>query len=231
MKPKTVLIIAAHPDDEILGCGGTMARLSEEGNEIHILIIAEGLTSRQEQRDRISKTNELSELSLAARKAAEIVGAQSIEILDYPDNRMDSLDLLDIIKMIEKKIESLKPEIIFTHFPGDLNIDHRITAEAVITATRPIPGQTVKEIYFFEVPSSTDYQIFSNINSFCANTFFILTQDQFAKKIKALESYSSEMREFPHARSIKNLDALAVVNGAKIGYPFAEAFMLGRRIS
>jgi LmbE family N-acetylglucosaminyl deacetylase len=230
MNDKTILVIASHPDDEILGCGGTIARLSEENNRVHLMILAEGLTSRQDRRDREEKNSEIDDLRLAAKKAAEIVGAQSIELLDFPDNRMDSVDMLDVIKTIEKKINTIKPEIIFTHFPGDLNIDHRITADAVITAIRPLPEQIVKEVYFFEVPSSTDYQVYSNFNTFQPNVYFSLDENQIAKKIQALGTYKSEMRAFPHSRSEENVRNLAAVRGASVGKIFAEAFMLGRSI-
>jgi len=225
-----ILTIAAHPDDEILGCGATMARLAEEGNKVHILILAEGLTSRQNVRDRSSKLEELSALEISAKKSSEIIGAQSIELLDFPDNRMDSIDLLDVIKKVEKKINEIQPSIIFTHFPNDLNIDHRITADAVITAIRPIPGQTVKEIYFFEVPSSTDYQIYLSNNSFQPNLYYSITDSQMLKKKKSLEAYKNEMREYPHSRSIEAVEALAKVRGASVGFDFAEAFVVGRII-
>lgn len=230
MNHKTILTIAAHPDDEILGCGATMAKLSEEGHEVHVLILAEGLTSRQNIRDREIKKNELSELARSAHEASNIVGSKSIELLDFPDNRMDSIDLLDIVKVLESKINSLKPDIIFTHFHGDLNIDHRITSEAVITAIRPIPGQCVKEIYFFEVPSSTDYQIYYNGNNFTPNVYFSVSQNQIERKVKALEAYKSEMREFPHSRSNESIQYLAKLRGSQVGYPYAESFMLGRKI-
>lgn len=225
---KTILIIAAHPDDEILGCGGTMARLAEEGNEVHILIMAEGLTSRDNTRDRESRKNELSELSLTAKNAGDIVGAKSVELMDFPDNRMDGVDRLDVIKVIERKVEEIQPSVIFTHFANDLNIDHRITNDAVITACRPMPGQIVKEIYFFEVPSSTEWQVGGRI--FTPNYFISLTEGQFLKKRKALEVYKSEMREFPHSRSIEAVEALAKWRGATCGYPFAEAFIVGRKV-
>ncbi|TGN03785.1 PIG-L deacetylase family protein [Leptospira bandrabouensis] len=226
---KTILTIAAHPDDEILGCGGTMARLSEEGHNVHILILAEGLTSRQVIRDRNSKVTELGDLAISAKKSAEVVGAKSIELLDFPDNRMDSIDRLDVIKVIEEKLDELNPSIVFTHFGNDLNIDHRVVNEAVVTACRPIPGHSVRELYFFEVPSSTEWQIQNGIY-FQPNVFFELGNSHFKKKKEALLSYDSEMRNFPHARSIEAVEALAKWRGASIGANFAEAFIAGRVI-
>ncbi|WP_061205824.1 PIG-L deacetylase family protein [Leptospira santarosai] len=227
---KNILVVAAHPDDEILGCGATMARLSQEGCEIHILILAEGITSRQNTRDRNSNLNELSELAQIAHTAGKTVGAKSVELFDFPDNRMDSIDRLDIIKVIERKVQEIQPEIIFTHFKYDLNIDHRITSDAVITACRPYPGQVVKELYFFEVPSSTEWQVGNQSEAFHPNYFVPINETQMKKKIDALNIYQSEMREFPHARSIEAVNALAKWRGASIGVSMAESFMVGRKL-
>lgn len=224
----TILTIAAHPDDEVLGCGGTMARLSEEGHEVHVLILAEGLTSREVTRDRESQLSELHTLSNQAKNANYLLGVKSVELHDFPDNRMDSIDRLDVIKVIEKKIEEIQPYIIFTHYGNDLNIDHRITNDAVVTACRSYPNQIVKELYFFEVPSSTEWQISTGSSSFQPNVFFHLSSEQMEKKRKSLSIYESEMREFPHARSIEAVDALAKWRGASSGHSWAEAFVMGR---
>ncbi|EMS85319.1 PIG-L deacetylase family protein [Leptospira noguchii] len=230
MDKKIILTVAAHPDDEILGCGATMARLSQEGCEIHILILAEGITSRQNTRDRNSNLNELSELAQIAHTAGKIVGAKSVELFDFPDNRMDSIDRLDIIKVIERKVQEIQPEIIFTHFKYDLNIDHRITSDAVITACRPYPEQVVKELYFFEVSSSTGWQVGNQSEAFNPNYFVSINETQMKKKIDALKVYRSEMREFPHARSIEAVNALAKWRGASVGVSMAESFMVGRKL-
>ncbi|EQA36690.1 N-acetylglucosaminylphosphatidylinositol deacetylase [Leptospira inadai serovar Lyme str. 10] len=230
MKNKIILTVAAHPDDEILGCGGAMARFAEEGHEIHILILAEGLTSRDLKRDRDAKIGELSELSRCASNAGKILGVKSVELLDLPDNRMDSMDRLDIIKIVEKKIEDVRPGVIFTHFYNDLNVDHRLANEAVVTACRAFPGQTVKELYFFEVQSSTEWQIRNSAGNFTPNYFVSLSERQLQKKLSALAEYRSEMREFPHARSLEAVEALAKWRGASIGFPSAESFVLGRKI-
>ncbi|WP_078126008.1 PIG-L deacetylase family protein [Leptospira alexanderi] len=230
MNKKIILTVAAHPDDEILGCGATMARLSEEGYEIHILILAEGLTSRENTRDRNSKLKELGELSQTASKASEVIGAKSIEVLDFPDNRMDSIDRLDVIKVIERKIQEIRPQIIFTHYKNDLNIDHRVTSDSVITACRPYPKQVVKELYFFEVPSSTEWQVGNQSETFNPNYFVSINEAQMQKKVDALNIYKSEMREFPHVRSIEAINALVNWRGASIGVNMAEAFVVGRKL-
>ena len=227
---RSILIVAAHPDDEILGCGGTIARLAEEGNDVHILILAEGITSREVKRDRDLKTDELSVLAKIANLAAHEVGAKSLTLFDFPDNRMDSIDRLDVIKKVEQKIEEVKPCKVFTHFGNDLNIDHRVTNDAVVTACRPYPGQIVKELYFFEVTSSTEWQSGHNGFTFYPNYFVSLSNTDIGKKVNALKIYESEMRKFPHARSIEALNTLSKWRGASVGFEFAEAFMVGRVI-
>ena len=155
---KSALVVAAHPDDEVLGCGGTIARLSHEGWKVHVLILAEGVTSRAEKRDVDANLTELSSLAKCAEEANKILGAASVDLLSLPDNRMDSIELLDIVKIIEKYILNYKPSLLFTHHAGDVNIDHRVLHEAVIVASRPQPNQCVKKLLFFEVPSSTEWR-------------------------------------------------------------------------
>jgi len=122
-----VLVVAAHPDDEVLGCGGTIARHSDAGDQVQVLIAAEGATSRQQQRDRDQASHELSALAQAAHQAGAILGAQGVELLDLPDNRLDSLDRLDLIKQIEERIARHQPEVVYVHHAGDVNIDHLAT--------------------------------------------------------------------------------------------------------
>ena len=224
------LVIAAHPDDEVLGCGGSIAKWVKNGHEVHVLIMAEGATSRDKHRDRASRKETLSILAQSAKRAAEILGVETIELLDYPDNRMDSVDLLDVVKTIEDYTEKLKPDVVITHHAGDLNIDHQITHQAVITACRPQPGQAVKRILSFEIPSSTDWQSPNDGRPFVPNWFEDIT-DTLPMKMKALEAYQSEMRPWPHARSIKAVEHLARWRGASMGIEAAEAFMLVRNIS
>jgi LmbE family N-acetylglucosaminyl deacetylase len=230
-----VLVIAAHPDDEVLGCGGTIARHVAEGDEVHILIMAEGLTSRDQTRDVEAKQDELSTLAQAAKNVGEFLGASSVDLLAFPDNSMDSLPLLDIIKEVEVRLQKIKPGIVYTHYQGDLNIDHHITHKAVITACRPYPGQTVSTLLFFEIPSSTDWQTVGCGNTFAPNWIVDISgfDGPFSfldKKLKALEIYESEMRPFPHARSLEAVKNLARRRGASVGIECAEAFVLGRRI-
>ena len=224
-----ILVVVAHPDDEVLGCGGTIAKWSKEGHDIHVLIMAEGATSRDKERNRSKRKDELYLLSESAQIANNILGVQSIKLLDFPDNRMDSVCLLDVVKVIEDFIDRLNPEIVLTHHSGDLNIDHQIIHRAVITATRPQPSNRVRRLLSFEIPSSTEWQSPTINEPFVAN-WFVDISDTLDQKIKALEAYQSEMRDWPHARSIKGVEHLAKLRGANIGLHAAEAFSLIRNI-
>lgn len=228
-KAKKVLVIAAHPDDEVLGCGGTIARHSDIGDHVEILIVAEGATSRQQKRDRLHAVEELSALEKAAQIAGSILGAAGVELLDFPDNRLDSVDRLDLIKQIETRIDLHQPEVVYVHHVGDVNIDHRRLHEAVVTACRPIPGQCVKRLLSFEVASSSEWQPPGSAPAFLPN-WFVDISDQWDRKYEALAAYASEMREWPHARSLEALKYLSSWRGAQIGVESAEAFCLLRQL-
>lgn len=163
----TILVIAAHPDDEVLGCGATMAKHVRQGDTVHVLILAEGATSRDEKRERDKRTAYLSELAKAAHAAQNILGLSSLTLHDFPDNRMDSVDRLDVIKVIEQHIVLYQPSLVYTHHCGDLNIDHRIVHQAVATACRPFPSQSIRTLLCFEVPSSTEWQPLSSASPLC----------------------------------------------------------------
>ncbi|MBG9588631.1 PIG-L deacetylase family protein [Cytobacillus firmus] len=231
MKQKQkILVIAAHPDDEVLGCGGTIAKHAISGDNVHIVILAEGMTSRSKKRDRERFKAELQNLSKSAKTANDILGVNSLKLMDFPDNRIDSLDRLDVIKTIEELVNEYKPDILYTHHIGDVNIDHRRIHEAVVTACRPIPGNHfVKQLLFFETASSTEYQVSGSAPPFVPNWFVDIT-NTLDRKLRALEAYDSEMRTWPHARSIKAVEYLAHWRGANIGVEAAEAFILGRNI-
>lgn len=226
---KKVLVVAAHPDDEVLGCGATIAKHAEAGDEVHVVILAEGVTSRDKVRQRTNHTTELSELANTAHTANKILGVKSLSLHDLPDNRLDSVDLLDIVKMIENSVQSLKPDILYTHHVGDVNIDHRRIHDAVITATRPQPGQSVKTLLFFEVQSSTEWQPPGSAPPFAPN-WFVDVSLTLELKMKALAAYTMEMRDWPHARSCEAVEYLARWRGASVGCDAAEAFVLGRQI-
>jgi LmbE family N-acetylglucosaminyl deacetylase len=226
---KIILVVVAHPDDEVLGCGASIAKWTASGSIVHVLIMAEGATSRSQVRDRRVKSKELLLLGKSAHSAGSILGVASVKLLDFPDNRMDSLDRLDVIKAIEIEIERIKPHTVVTHHCGDVNIDHRIIHEAVITACRPQPGHSVRLLLAFEVASSTEWQPAGSSVPFQPN-WFENVAETFDCKIKALEFYQSEMREWPHPRSLENIENLARYRGSSIGCELSESFMLLRKI-
>lgn len=226
----SVLVVAAHPDDEVLGCGGTIARHADAGDQVQVLIVAEGATSRQKQRDRNQATSELSTLAQAAQQAGAILGAQGVELLDLPDNRLDSLDRLDLIKQIEERIGRHQPQVVYVHHAGDVNVDHRRLHEAVVTACRPTPGQPVRRLLSFEVASSTEWQPPGSAPPFQPN-WFVDISAQWPRKREALVAYASEIRPWPHARSLEALEHLARWRGAQVGVEAAEAFCLLRQLS
>ena len=223
-----MLVIAAHPDDEALGCGGVIARRVNEGVHVHLAFLADGVGARGKMRS--AKQALLKDRREAAYRASEIMGAASVHFDDLPDNRLDSVPLLDIIHRVEALIERYQPETVLTHHAGDLNIDHRRVHQAVMTACRPQPGHPVQTILCFEVPSSTEWQVPGGGEAFVPNWFEDIT-GTLPQKLKALEAYATEMRDWPHARSIKAVEHLARWRGATVGVEAAEAFILARRLN
>lgn len=220
---KNILIVAAHPDDEVLGVGGTVRRLVNEGMNVRAVILAEGLTSRGDRREDTAQS-ELENLQEDARKAADKVGYLSIDFCGFPDNRLDEVDLLDIVKKITVFIEKYQPDTVFTHHHGDLNIDHQRVCEAVLTVCRPVGNYSVKRIYGFETPSSTEWNFRYN-EPFCPNVFFDVTNTLEAK-IEGMACYRTETAVYPHPRSPEALRALGQYRGASVGAGMAEAFEL-----
>lgn len=229
MLGRKVLIVAAHPDDEVLGCGGTIAFLGDCGVEVHIALLADGVGSREESAMDVRESNNLLARRKAAFIAAQILGARSVVFGNFPDNRMDTVALLDIIQFIEQLIVRIQPDTVFTHHAGDLNVDHRLTNQAVLTACRPIPGAQVHSVLFFEVPSSTEWQVPGSESAFAPN-FFLETTAQVVRRQRALEAYAMEMRPWPHSRSYEALNHLSRWRGSTVGVEAAEAFMLGRKL-
>ena len=218
-KQHKVLVIVAHPDDEVLGCGGAIARLAKESHDVYIAILGEGITSRYKNLEHTNR-GQIRALQNASHLAAKVLGAKNTFFQNLPDNRFDTVPLLDIVKKIEKIKKDIKPDIIFTHYKNDLNIDHKITYNAVITATRPVESETVKEIYSFEVLSSTEWNY---PLSFSPNVFFDIT-DTLRLKLKAANEYKIELRNFPHPRSLEGIKLNAKYWGIKSGLGYAEVF-------
>ncbi len=219
--PKTVLIVAAHADDEALGCGGTIARHVAEGDTVHAVFLADGVSSRPG-----AGTEDLARRLLATEQARQILGIDTITFLGLPDNRLDGMPLIDVIHPLEQVIRQLTPQIIYTHHSGDLNVDHRIAHQAVMTACRPTPECTVKEIYAFEVMSSTEWGG-ADLMPFSPNLFIDISHHLHIK-LKALEAYALEMRPSPHSRSMEHIEYLAKHRGFSVGIEAVEALMVVR---
>jgi LmbE family N-acetylglucosaminyl deacetylase len=224
----TTLVIAAHPDDEVLGCGGTIARMAETGEDVHIAILGEGLTSRFDRRED-ADTQCMADLRDASQRAADLLGASSVRNLSLPDNRFDTVPLLEVIKLIESLVEEYRPHTVFTQHGGDLNNDHTITFRATLTATRPMAGCPVKTVYAYEVASSTEWA-FGRFHPRFEAQVFVDIQTTLDRKIQAMQTYDSEARPFPHPRSPEALRAIATRRGSQVGMPAAEVFSLVREL-
>jgi LmbE family N-acetylglucosaminyl deacetylase len=225
---RSVLVLAAHPDDEVLGCGGTLAKLAKDNARVHIAFLADGVFSRAGER--ATQQLELSARRSAAQKACEILGASSVSFGNFPDNRMDTISLLEITQAVEQLITVHQPEMLFTHHAGDVNIDHRRVHEAAVTACRPQAGHPVKTLLCFEVPSSTEWQLPGSAPVFTPN-WFVDISATLECKLAALDAYAAELRAWPHPRSTQGVTHLAHWRGATVGVEAAEAFMLGRKLA
>lgn len=228
---KRIMIVVAHPDDELLGLGATMNRfIKDYGVKTHVVILGEGITSRSDSRDEVKWASELEIHKKNIKSAQEAIGYHSVSIYDFADNRFDTVALLDIIKVIEKEKHAFSPDIIFTHHGGDVNIDHQRTFEAVITACRPLENEQVKTIICFETPSGTEWRASSDPKHFIPNLFFEVSIENLNAKIKGMESYEFEKRKYPHPRSPEALKIQSQRWGVAIGKEYAEAFTLVRMI-
>ncbi len=221
----TVLVVGAHPDDEVFGCGGTIARHAAAGDDIHILFLSEGVSSREI----LDYDTALTARRKAARKAAEILGANPPIFCDHIDNQLDSIPLLELIMSVFEVVKRVRPHIVYTHHGNDLNVDHRLTQEAVLTVCRPLPGSSIRAIYAFETVSSTEWATPAEGVMFRPTRFVEISNFLDIRK-RALECYADEMRRFPHARSYESIIALALLRGSHVGLPAAEAFEVVREV-
>ncbi len=225
------MLVVAHPDDELLGLGATMNKLIQEhAVQTHVVILGEGITSRSDSRDAAKWEKELEIHRNNISLAQKAIGYHSVSIYDFADNRFDTIALLDIIKVIEKEKNHFNPDIIVTHHGGDVNIDHQKTFEAVITACRPVKDENVKMIVTFETPSGTEWRSPTDPRHFLPNLFFEVSAENVQAKIKGMEAYEFERRDYPHPRSSEALKIQAQRWGVAMGIEYAEAFCVIRQI-
>ena len=234
-----ILVLAAHPDDEVLGMGGTIKKFTKNGNNVKVVIFATGISSRRSSNYKNSENYDVNEkiisqmnkqikkLKLDAISACKLLGVTDLEFLDFPDNEMDLISNLEITKRIEKIIKQFKPEQIFTHSCYDVNIDHRMWYFATLAATRPKPGTKIKKVFSFEIPSSTEWYFPSQFSP----NFFVNIDNELKTKIQALKKYKTELNSFPHPRSTISLNVTAKKWGSVSGFKNAEAFYLIRELS
>ncbi len=224
---KKILVVAAHPDDELLGLGGTLHKCAKEKKaKIKAIILSKGITSRDEINFKEKIRNQLKNI----QKASKILGINKTSVFDFPDNRFDSVDILEVIKVIENEINNFKPDIVLTHHKNDLNVDHSITFNAVLTSLRPLPGKKQIQLLTFETPSSTEWQSSDTHLSFAPSLLIEINSRDLKAKQKAMNCYTSERRAYPHPRSSKALEVIARRWGSVIGVHFAEAFSVIRLI-
>jgi len=215
---KKVMVVVAHPDDELLGLGGSMHRLINQFGVItQVLILGSGISSRYYQGDNSKLEGELLIHRKNIKEAQIQIGYHNISTYQLPDNRFDTYSLLDLIKIIEKEKKIFEPDIIFTHNGGDINVDHQKTFEAVMTACRPMAAESVQSIFSFETPSSTEWHSPSDPRHFVPNFFIEISEEDLFAKVKGLNCYVNEIRDYPHPRSAAALKIIAQRWGISIG--------------
>ena len=219
-----ILVIVAHSDDETIGLGATIKRHKLLGDSVSVISMTDGVGSREE-----NKSSDSLLRAESSRSASEILGFSWVAQYGFKDNQLDDYPLLDIVKSIEEQKSTTKPDIIYTHSSADLNIDHRVVLQAVLTAFRPQPHENYTEIRLFEVASATDYGS-SSVTGIFEPNLFINISDTWGAKEAALQAYKSELREYPHSRSLDAIKNLAKIRGSQVGLPMAEAFQVIRKI-
>ena len=224
----SALVVAAHPDDEVLGCGGLISRLAKEGTSVNVVFLSDGVSARYDGTDRGNWVAELATRRNSGLEAAKLLGANDPIYYNFLDNQLDQVAILALTKIVEKYLDEFTPNLVLTHFPGDLNIDHRRVAEAVITATRPGMREFPDEVWAFEVPSSTEWG--AHLNSGFSPDVFVEVSAHVKSKLAALGAYNFEMREFPHPRSERAIRALLDWRGSNAGILQAEAFVQLSRV-
>jgi LmbE family N-acetylglucosaminyl deacetylase len=220
---RRILVIAAHPDDEVLGCGGSIAKHIRNNDDVFLLVLTDGESSRQ------NPQNEIRNVSLEA--SCKLLGIRDYKFLSLKDSLLDSYPILEVIQEIETYARSCDPHIVYTHLASDINQDHRVAYLATMTAFRPLPDSSLEMILCYEVPSNTEWSPTQLAAPFVPNYFEALSPEDVDQKFRALGCYENELRPYPHPRSIKYIQALLTIRGATVGTPDAEAFYLERFVS
>lgn len=228
--PERILVLAAHPDDEALGCGGSIARYADAGAQIHVAFLADGVGARLGGAQAGPHEQALHERRDCARAACAILGVASTSFADFPDNRMDTVALLDVARHVEALVAQHQPQVVMTHHGGDLNLDHRRVHEAAAVACRPQRGMPVRTLLCYEVASSTEWQVPGSAAPFVPN-WFVDISPTLDRKLAALLAYADELRDWPHPRSVQAMRHLAHWRGATAGVDAAEAFVLARHLA
>ena len=221
---EVVLVVVAHSDDESISMAGTIAKHIKKGDKVYVVSMTDGVGARDD-----AETDQVRRREISSDLASKELGFQWVGRYSFKDNAMDGYPLIEVVKAVEKAKSKYKPTLVYTHSGADLNVDHRVVANAVLTAFRPQPNENCKELRLFEVASATDYGNQAVTGSFAPN-LFVNISDEWASKVRALEAYSSEMRDYPHSRSIEGIENLAKLRGNQIGYELAEAFEVLRKI-
>ena len=220
---ETVLVVIAHSDDETIGAGGSLARHLNQGDKVCVVSMTDGVGSRFELEEEANLRKE------SAEQASNKIGFTWLDCGSFPDNAMDTVPLIEVVRFIEKIKKDLYPDIIYTHSAADLNIDHQIVNRAVLTAFRPNYDQKFSEIRAMEIPSSTDYSHEKTTSTFTPN-LFIDIEKTWEKKLEGLQCYDKEIRQAPDSRSYEGIENLAKLRGNQVGLCYAEAFEILKKI-
>jgi LmbE family N-acetylglucosaminyl deacetylase len=218
----TVLVIATHPDDEVLGCGGVIARHADQGHEVHVLVVTRGIPELFESEQIETTRQEL-------RNAHKILGVSGVTFLDFPAPRLDMVPGNDLADAIAGVIRQLKPQIIYMPHRGDIHGDHQATYWATLVATRPINRNPVRRLLCYETLSETEWGAPTGDQVFVP-TVFIDISSSLERKLEAMACYRSQLKQPPHPRSLRSIEALARLRGGTVSLDAAEAFMLVREI-
>lgn len=227
MTKKRILVIAAHPDDEVLGMGGTIAKLVRDGNTVDVLIVTDGSSAQYRDSNHLAEIIETKKKE--TRNCVDVLGVRDVYYGELPDMKLDTTPHIRINQVIEDVIDKVQPDTVFTHFWGDVNCDHQNVYKSTLVAVRPVMGQVVKELYCYRVPSSTEWTPNKADTMFMPN-FFVDIEQFSEQKYKAFACYSTELRDYPHPRSVQYLRESDKAAGLKVGLLAAEEFVLLRKL-